>query len=183
MKVLVVSGDSSDTNKFLLGVMSSHQCKVHSLLSDQVRALVEKYGDMQHVPAAEINFILYESSKQTLSALDSYDPDVVLGIGMGANVLSYLIAYGEWRGASVLVDPMPISKSAPSKVSHSEEIDEVQTAKCAWVLRNSFLQSSGNHVKKISYFKDAIMTVYGADDKFDDVCGSKTILAAIDAVT
>jgi len=182
MKVLVVSGESGDTNNFLLGVVTSHQCKFYNLMSDQVNALISKYEDIKNVPAAEMNSILYESAKQMLGTLDSYDPDVILGIGMGANVLTYLITCREWMGPSVIVDPMPILKGT-SKFLYGEETDENQVVPCVWIVKNSFVQVSGNHIKKMPCFKNAIMTVQGSDIRFNDVCGSKTILAAIDAVS
>jgi hypothetical protein len=181
MKVLVVTGDSGDTNNFLLGVVSSHQCKMHSLMSDQISALVGKYEDIKNVPAAEMHTILYESAKQVIGTLDSFDPDVILGIGIGANVLTYLISYREWDGSSIIIDPMPIPKGT-FKLIHGEE-DFNNVVPSAWIVKNSFVLNSGNHVKKISYFKNAVMTVTCADEKFGDVCSSKTILAAIDAVS
>lgn len=182
MKVLVVSDDSGDTSSFLLSLMSTHQCKIHSLMSDQIVALVGKYEDIKHIPAAETHTILYEAAKQVLATLDTFDPDVVVGIGMGANVLTYLISYKEWRGASVIVDPMPIQKGS-AKILYGDEAKQDALHPCVWIVKNSFFQDSGNHVKKISYLKNAVMTVSSADEKFKDVCSGKTILAAIDAVT
>lgn len=147
MKVLVLSGEVTHPRPLSYGLSSDWQVSVLSLVDTEHLAICDKYGSPSCVPPVDVITFLKRAYEKAISSLKSNEPDIIIGTGYGAHILSNLNASHEWRGPSVFI----LTEGNPTKFFFVQKplIDDLdydpRPIKTAWVVTDD--DASSKHTR------------------------------------
>ncbi|NDC23030.1 MAG: hypothetical protein EBZ49_02710 [Proteobacteria bacterium] len=190
MKVLIFSGEISNSRPLTYNLPREWQERTVSVADEELNAIINKYGDIRSVSAAETSRFLSRSASRFLNDVRDQTLTVVVAIGIGVHVAQALIDSRDWTGPTVFVDPEGVfRRSSPAQFDECEvDLDSddpgPETRKTAWILRGGTAAVHASQLKKSQQFREASCAVTVTDPDFcASVYGSGLLASCIRAVT
>lgn len=134
MNVLVLSGEVLEARPISYGLPSDWNVKTVDILSGQLRALLEKFESPHDIGAEEVAPALRAACSEVLETLEQFNPHIIIGTELGADVLAVLRARAEWSGPSVIIGPLGYFRhfpNAPRRLTHTGSYTDV-----VWIVRS-----------------------------------------------
>jgi len=160
MKALVISGEISCPRPISYGLTGDIETKTLGIIDQEFLSLCEKYGDAKNISTSEMQSFIKRSYESALSAVQSDDFDVIVGVGYGAQVLINLNNSYEWRGPSVFVFTEGTARTNVSLRPLPDEIDFDTRPVCsAIIVVDDSTQKIGSSVKRVSQDLHVLMHI------------------------
>jgi hypothetical protein len=150
MKILLLDGSKQKSLSMVpLYLSQRYATKIISVISPDLDVLYQKYDSWLNIPEKEILATMDQTITQAMQVVESYSPDVVIGLDYGGCVLSNLVTDFFWEGNSIFLNPEGYF-FGPNK----ELVDDDQMeSKSYWVLRKQDSSASKKVIEKIEHFK------------------------------
>ncbi len=152
--------------------------KVLGVISPDLDVLCQKYDSWSNVPEKEIIATMDQTISRVTNVIESYDPDVIIGLEYGGCVLSNLVTDFYWNENSIYLNPEGYFYS-PKKQDLSST--DTPAGKSYWVLRKTDPLSVRKSIEKISHFKESTTILVSDNDGIDSIMSSNLLQTMIES--
>lgn len=102
MKVLYLSDKNEDMTK-MMHLQTRYETEVPAIYSSDFDALEQKYGDWMFMSSRELEEEMFRCVDTADTAIQNFNPDVIVSSSMGGAVHRLLIEEGIWHGPNVFL--------------------------------------------------------------------------------
>lgn len=153
MKVLLLDGLKRDTKSSVPFYLAQrYETKVVNVVTPDMEMLCQKYDTWSNIPRKEISSAMNIMMERVSDEISKINPDVIVGLGYGACILSNLVVDFYWEGPSVFVDPEGYFYS--SQVDEGD--DKTYFGKSVWIFRKSDRTANKKIIEKLDHYKNGM---------------------------
>jgi hypothetical protein len=155
MRVLIVSGEPLASRPITYGLPSSWDVRTVEALAPDLQALIDKFEKPNEIPPEEARLAVREAVRRTEEEVRDWEPDALVGIGFGGDVVAILRAQRFWKSGAVVVNPTGLYRYTPTLVRSGESVGE-----CVWVVTGPGTRHSSSRMRSLTEKGRATSVVY-----------------------
>lgn len=179
MKILLLDGTKKTSMSMVPMYLSQrYTTKVVGVISPDLDVLCQKYDSWTNIPEKEIIATMDQTMTYVTHIIETYAPDVIIGLDYGGCVLSNLVTDFYWNKNSIYLNPEGYFFS-PKK----EDViaNDGPDGKTYWVLRRLDSSSTRKSIEKISHFKEGTAILVPDKTGIDSVMSSNLLETMIES--
>jgi len=155
MKVLIVSGEPLFSRPITYGLPSSWDVRTVEALAPDLQALIDKFEKPNEIPPEEARLAVRDAVRRAEGEVRDWEPDALVGIGFGGDVVAILRAQKFWQGGAVVVNPTGLYRYTPTLFRNGESAGE-----CVWVVTGHANRQSSSRMRSLTEKGRATSVIY-----------------------
>ena len=179
MKILLLDGTKDERISAVpLHLSQNFELRIVDTITPDLKIMRQKYDTWDNIPDKELYQAMDIAIDDIASAIEEFEPDVILGHDYGASVLSNLVVDSIWSGGCVYLNPEGMFYGPRS----SANLEKFTSLKSCWVFRKSDKSSAKKSIEKLPHYRTGVTVLVNDKAGVDSILDSGVLASIIRAV-